>query len=328
VPSPAYEVSHCIVCGHADATVVAEHDDILREVEDLWEYHERRLRSGTPSRFLLDKIAFSQHPPFRLVRCVDCGLLYRNPAERADRLLAAYSSDATPTDVLQALHQNQIATARVQARNVRHILGRGGSGLEVGSYVGSFLAAARDAGLNVEGLDVNQHVAAFARSLGFAVHDGTLAEFGTDRELDVVAIWNTFDQLAEPRAAVYDSHRLLRTGGILAIRVPNGAFYTNAHGELAGGRARGAMARAALAQNNLLAFPYRWGFTIESLSRLLDEAGFVVRQIRGDTLVTTGDRYTRPWARVEERVVKSAVGVFSRFLPARAPWIEVLAQKH
>jgi SAM-dependent methyltransferase len=327
VPSPAYEPAHCIVCGHANSAVVAEHDDIRREVEDLWEYHERRLCAGTPSRFLYDRVAFSQHPPFRLVRCVDCGLVYRNPAERADDLIVTYESDDTHADVLLALHQNQLATAHAQARTVRRTLGRGGSGLEVGSYVGGFLAAARDVGLNVEGLDVNRHVADFARSLGFTVHDGTLAELRTDRVFDLVAIWNTFDQLADPRAAVYDSHRLLRTHGILAIRVPNGAFYSAAQRQLSGGRARRAIARETLAQNNLLAFPYRWGFTIESLSRLLDEAGFALREVRGDSLVRTGDRYTRRWARAEERLVKSAVGVFSRLSPSRAPWIEVLAQK-
>ena len=51
-----------------------------------------------------------------------------------------------------------------------------------------------------------------------------------------------------------------------------------------------AAARAVLAQNNLLTFPYRWGFTPQSLTRLLSETGFSVRRIRGDVLVPVADR--------------------------------------
>jgi hypothetical protein len=82
-----------------------------------------------------------------------------------------------------------------------------------------------------------------------------------------------------------------------------------------------------LAQNNLLAFPYRWGFTVESLNRLLSHTGFDVITIHGDALVTTSDRFTRIWARVEETVIKSSVAAFSRHLPAHAPWLEILARK-
>jgi SAM-dependent methyltransferase len=306
---------------------VAEHGQIQREVEELWAYHQERLRAGTPSRFLFDRVAFSQHPPFRVVRCADCGLLYRNPAERASELLATYANDATPADVLRTLHDNQLATARSQAQRLRRALGRGGSGLEVGSYVGSFLAAARDEGLNVEGLDVNRDVNAFTRAMGFNVHDGTLMSLEADRTFDVVAIWNTFDQLADPRAALFAAHRLLRPGGIIALRVPNGAFYSAVRKWLAAGRVRRATARAVLAQNNLLAFPYRWGFTVESLNRLLSHTGFDVITIHGDALVTTSDRFTRIWARVEETVIKSSVAAFSRHLPAHAPWLEILARK-
>src|SRR5207249_12170782 len=36
--------------------------------------------------------------------------------------------------------------------------------------------------------------------------------------IDCVAIWNTFDQLPDPEPTVSAARRLLRTGGVLALR--------------------------------------------------------------------------------------------------------------
>jgi SAM-dependent methyltransferase len=304
-----------VVCGHADARVIAEREDLRAEVEWLWAYHQRRLRPDTPAAHLMDRVAFSERPPLRLVRCRECGLVYRNPVERARELTDIYASDAPATPVLQSLHQTQCISARVQARRLRRFLGRGGSGLELGSYVGAFLSAAREGGLQVEGLDINAQVNAFTRSLGFVVHDGELSTFAPNRRFDVVAIWNTFDQLADPRGVMNAARALLAPGGVLAVRVPNGGFYAALRP-----RKRG---WALLAQNNLLGFPYRWGFAANSLRRLFGETGFRVERIIGDVLVPLADEWTRPWARVEERAIKRALGAIARSTPRIAPWIEV-----
>src|SRR3954466_11196264 len=121
-----------------------------------------------------------------------------------------YARTTSARDVLRALHDAQVTALRVQARALRRALGHAGTGLEVGSYVGAFLAAARDEGLQFEGLDINANVNAFVRTMGFTVHDGELASFDADRTFDAVAIWNTFDQLADPRAAVNAAAKLLR----------------------------------------------------------------------------------------------------------------------
>jgi 2-polyprenyl-3-methyl-5-hydroxy-6-metoxy-1,4-benzoquinol methylase len=330
VPAPSYELARCVVCGHTDARVVADADSMRAEVESLWAYHERRLKPGTPTRRLMDRVAFSEPPPFRLVRCAECGLLYRNPVERAEELAEIYARTALTPDVLRALHETQVPALRVQARELRRALGRGGSGLEVGSYVGAFLSAAREEGLEVEGLDINPDVNAFTRSLGFTVHDGELTTFSkeaTERIFDAVAIWNTFDQLADPRGAIHAAHALIRPGGVLAIRVPNGAFYADMRRLLVhGSRIARSAARAMLAQNNLLTFPYRWGFTPRSLTQLLAERDFTVQRIRGDVLVPIADEWTRRWAHLEETLVKRLLRIASR-AGTRAPWIEIYAKR-
>ena len=317
---PAYELTRCAVCGAAESEEIADADAVRREVELLWAFHGKRLRPATPPERLMDRVAFSEHPPFRLVACARCGLVYRNPIERTHELNEIYAAAAPAPELLRALYDAQRRAYRAQAGRLLRALGRRGTGLEVGSYVGAFLSAARDVGLQVEGLDVNPNVNRFARDLGFTVHDGDLESFDAGRTFDAVAIWNTFDQLPDPRAALHAAWRLLRDGGVLAIRVPNGAFY-RAH------RTGGRMARLALAHNNLLTFPYRYGFTVDALSRLLADVGFAVRHVEGDVLVPIADEWTRRWAAVEERVVKRVLGALTRHRPRSAPWFELYAER-
>src|SRR5688572_23193098 len=221
----SYELTRCAVCGGSETTEVAGPADIRAEAEILWEFHMRRLSPRTPPERLVDRVAFSQAPPWRVVRCTTCGLVYRNPVEKREQLRDTYAGSTPSRESLLALHVAQRASYRVQAKRLTARLARRGTGLEVGSYVGAFLAAAREARWQFEGLDVNTHVNAFTRSLGFTVHDGDLDRFRPERTFDAVAIWNTFDQLPDPRSAVRGAARLLRPEGVLAIRVPNGECY-------------------------------------------------------------------------------------------------------
>lgn len=324
----SYEIAHCVVCGGRDAAIVADAGELRSEVEALWEYHARRLRPDTPTPRLADRLAFSEPPPLRLVRCVDCGLVYRNPIERASDVKSFYARGAAPREGLAALHSLQLPTARTQARRIRRLLGRGGTGLELGSYVGAFLAAAHESGLSFDGLDVNPATNAFVRGLGFRVHDGDLLDHQADSPLDVLAIWNTFDQLADPRGVAFEAWRRLRPGGLLAVRVPNGAIYARLHRALTtGDRMSRHLACAMMAQNNLLGFPYRWGFTLRSLERLLLEVGFAVVHLHGDVLVRTSDEWTLLWARWEERLLKRAMAAIVGPRPSLAPWLEVVARR-
>lgn len=316
-----YELGGCTVCGATAATEVAGGEELREELEQLWAFHTRRLHGGTPPERLQDRVAFSQDPPLRIARCTGCGLLYRNPRERADQLVDTYAAEPAAHDALAALLENQRRSYAAQARRLTRIFQGTGRGLEVGSYVGGFLAAARDHGWRFSGIDVNAGTAAFACDQGLHTATGTIDESDPHAAWDVVAFWNCFDQLPDPRAALRAARRRLRDGGLVTIRVPNGAFYERWR-RLLRSPAR-ALARAALAHNNLLGFPYRLGFTTHCLDRLLQEERFLIVNVTGDVLVPIADEWTRRWAAAEERLVKALL----RTAPAAAsPWIEVYAR--
>lgn len=323
----SYELTRCAVCSSASSRELLSADDARLEIEQLWEYHQKRLRPDVPPDHLVDRVAFSQRAPLRLVRCDDCGLVYRNPVERATEMAELYEEQGPDEAVLRTLHDTQRSAYDAQAERLTATFGRRGTGIEVGSYVGAFLAAARDAGWQFTGVDVNARTNAFTRSLGFQVHDGAIESLDPERRADVVAIWNCLDQLADPASAVGAARSHLASGGMLAVRVPNGACYAAFRPLLQS--PIGALAREWLAQNNLLGFPYRYGFTPGALTRLVERNGMRVEQVVGDVLVPIADRWTKRWAALEERLVKRIIATgahISRGDKPLAPWFELYAR--
>jgi hypothetical protein len=322
VPSPSYELTRCPVCDAADGAEVADADAMRAEMEALWAFHGRRLRAGVPPEYLTDRLAFSQYPPIRLVQCAGCSHIYRNPWERHEALKAAYDATAPEDAVLQTLFDTQRNAFRAQIGRLMAVAGRTGRGLEVGSYVGGFLAAAREAGWAFEGVDVSERMRAFADRHGFAVTRGEIGDVPIERRFDAVTIWNTFEQLYDVRAALFVARKLLGGSGILALRFPNGGFYAHWRTRLLGRRP--GIAIVVLAHNNLLSFPYRQGFTRRSLGALLEKCGFEVVEVFGDTLLPIADRWTTIYGAVEERVVKGLQRMLHQGW--RAPWVEVFAR--
>jgi SAM-dependent methyltransferase len=313
----SYELGACPACGESNHAVLADADEIKEELELLWRFHLARQKTGVPTEHLHDRTFFTQDPPLQLVECKGCGTVYRNPRESGRALIESYAGEAADAAVYQALFEAHQRSYRTQARMLTDVMGAAGDGIEVGSYVGGFLAAAREVGWRFAGVDVNEQTNAFTRGLGFTVMDGALQDVPDGRQYDAVAIWNCFDQLAAPRATAQRAAELLKPGGVLVVRVPNGACYARYRPAAL----RGGPARRLLAYNNLLGFPYRQGFTPSSLQAMLRRLGYQIVRVRRDVLVPVTDRWTRTWARVEAQVVNAATRVWP---PRRfAPWFEV-----
>jgi 2-polyprenyl-3-methyl-5-hydroxy-6-metoxy-1,4-benzoquinol methylase len=312
----SFEIGSCPVCKTNDFREIASGEEIRRQVEELWAFHTRRLEPGAPVQQLFDRAVFSQAPPVHIVQCEGCGTVLRNPRESETSIVELYASERPPESALEDLFEEQVAFYTPRVRNLEKLLGRTGSVLEVGSYLGAFLHAAQERGWKATGVDVNETANRFARAHGADVIPGTIDDVPEDHRYDVVTLWNCLDQLPDPEGALLHARARMSEGGIVTARVPNGAFYARL--------LKSPFRRTLLAQNNLLAFPYRQGFTPASLRTLLCGTGFDVVRVRGDTLVATAGAWTRGWAAAEERIVKAATRLL---LPtAHSPWIEVYAR--
>lgn len=314
----SYELTNCPACGGSDSAELANAEQMRAELEWLWEFHDTRLKKPVPPERLTDRLAFSQYPPIRLAECRICSHIYRNPWERKDVLAEAYASAAPEDAVLETLFQAQRKTSVRQVARLRRVTRRTGRGLEVGSYAGGFLSAANDEGWTFEGLDVSDVACDFARRKGLRVTHGEIDTFRPAQPFDAIAIWNTFEQLYDARAALVAARRVLSDDGVLALRFPNGAFYRRWRARLPG-----PLASRLLAHNNLLSFPYRQGFTQSSLATLLEQCGFREAEVAGDTLARVADQWTTRYGAFEERWVKRIERRVQRGW--NAPWIEVYA---
>jgi 2-polyprenyl-3-methyl-5-hydroxy-6-metoxy-1,4-benzoquinol methylase len=310
------ELGVCPVCKTTDFKFLADADAVRSQMEDLWQFHTRRLKPGAPVHQLFDRAVFSQTPPMHIVECSSCGTVLRNPRESAQTIVDLYAGEEPPASALEDLFAAQVGFYQPRLRRLERLLGRTGNVLEVGSYLGAFLHCAQRRGWQAEGVDVNLSANEFARARGGTVQDGTIEDMNPGRRYDVVTFWNCLDQLPDPERALRHAHALLNEGGMVVARVPNGACYAQLHDAPVG--------RRLLAHNNLLGFPYRYGFTPGSLRTLLHATGFDAVKTIGDTLVSTAGSWTKGWAVLEERALKAITRLLA---PAsRAPWIEVYAR--
>lgn len=325
----------CGVCGAHARTTILSADAIAGQLRWLADFHRRRLKPAALRRraALEDRAAFTQDEPRAIVGCRGCGLVFRHPRRDPDAVERDYAVDRYGEERLQALFTTQADAYDDKLA----VLGRLVAGrrrprvLEVGSFVGAFLAAAGAAGWDAFGVDPGEEVVAFARARGLTVQRGTIDDVVLPpASLDAVAVWNTFDQIAAPRPMLAAASRMLRGGGVLALRVPNGRYFVDAVARLDDDSALVRRARLlALAWNNLIGFPYLNGYAVGTLDRLVAPHGFERIVAQPDTLVTLADNDTRTSAALEERLVKLGCRLaWRRQIPgparlAKAPWLDV-----
>jgi SAM-dependent methyltransferase len=95
--------------------------------------------------------------------------------------------------------------------------------LDVGAHAGRFIATARRAGWDAEGLELNPKTGAYAALVtGATVHQGNLHTFDADALYDAVTLTDVLEHIPEPRSVLGRVRRFLAPGGWVAVKVPNG----------------------------------------------------------------------------------------------------------
>jgi len=145
--------------------------------------------------------------------------------------------------------------------------------LDVGCGGGHFMLAARAEGWRPLGSDLSHAACVTAHRTGAGPAVGADAEalpFGAGT-LDAVALVNVLDHTVRPRTVVREAARVLRPGGLLIVRVPNGAFHPKWARLLAG-------AGPLVRWRNWDAYPilHLFAFGPAALRRLVEGAGFEV----------------------------------------------------
>lgn len=332
----------CVVCGSSRSRIICSAAEIAAQHHYLSTFYRRRWRAQNAAT-AADRVAFTQNYATDVVRCLDCGLLYRNPRPRPDSITSAYRQDRYDERYLRAEFANQRAWARRKLPALAHYLngspamsaspGHRPRVLEVGSFVGGLLAEGQARGWDMFGVDPGEEVTAFCRARGLPVFQGTLEEAKLNPgSFDAVVVWNTFDQLPDPHPTLEAAIRLLRDGGVLTVRIPNGACFSWAMEilpELPRWLRRPLY--VALAWNNLLTFPYVYGYSADTVGALTASYGFRRIACLPDTLMPAPAGHTKLWATMEAWcsgwVWRASWQVVSSGRFPCAPWLDLYFER-
>ncbi len=201
--------------------------------------------------------------------CTDCGVRMVWPIPGPEELARVYTAayfqrgDKYSEAAKKAARENdRRKLGWIQARQPR------GKLLDVGCATGSFLAAAREAGYEISGVEPAESAAATASErLGIAVHSGDLASASLPAGwFDVATLWDVIEHVTDPSAVIGEAARILAPGGILVVST----------GDIASPWARLTGFRWPL----LTPPQHLFYFTPSSLRCLVERHGFTVDSLR------------------------------------------------
>lgn len=90
--------------------------------------------------------------------------------------------------------------------------------LDVGCGNGAFLAEAKTAGYEVEGIDVSEAAARFVRQRGIQAHAANFLEL--EGEWDLITMWDVVEHLRSPAEFLTHARALLSPRGRLVLKIP------------------------------------------------------------------------------------------------------------
>ena len=153
---------------------------------------------------------------YRIHRCGGCGVIFAQPFAHPGAEWYARFSSADSYEGSAGWRFDWFLESG---------FGRGGRLLDVGCGTGAFLARAKAAGYDVEGVDVNPEAVAEAKARGLDARLAKLEDFAKKvppASFDVVTMFDVLEHFDNPREMTELAASLLKPGGGLVVTTPNG----------------------------------------------------------------------------------------------------------
>lgn len=200
-------------------------------------------------------------------RCIVCDLIFKDSSQNYLEILAPYRHE----DYFSEKSRDQEERSRDKLYDlILDGLGKkraSGSVLDIGTGCGFFLAAARQRGWKVSGVEPSKSAVEYGRSVNkINVEVGTLQEYNSNSRFDVITFINVLDHSAEPWDEIRRAKNLLKANGILYLRFPNSFLHVSLY-------KLSAIVGATGFVRKYLVF-HHFCFNPKFINRLLSESGF------------------------------------------------------
>ena len=216
-----------------------------------------------------------------LLRCRQCSLLARAKMPTEEEAVSFYRDEYWVHFRMEQIGRGR-TNVYVQALNwLTDLHPAAGMLVDVGCGGGAFLRHCRERGWRAIGFDPSVQAVAYAREYGLEAYAEKWPPCSLpDESADAVTLINVLDHLRDPFGVLGEAWRILRPGGVLYIRVPNGPVHMNL---------KRALNSIGLGQ---LAVFHLYGFNRDAFLHHLPRLGFMIVAVR-TAIPSRQDEYGR-----------------------------------
>lgn len=157
----------------------------------------------------------------RLVKCLDCGMIFESPRYDAQTIVKGYMASQ------EGEHDSQYPMRvysfyRALKKHAKYLPSPGAKVLDIGTAGGAFLDAAKQYGYDAYGMEPSADLVTRGKARGLQIEQGTIESHSfAQGSFDMVCLWDVIEHLPDPKSALIEIRKLLKPKGILLINFPD-----------------------------------------------------------------------------------------------------------
>jgi len=157
----------------------------------------------------------------RLLKCLECGMIYESPRYPAEIIIKGYmASEESGHD--SQYRMRVLSFYKALKKNKRFLPLPGSTVLDIGTAGGAFLDAAKEFGFDAYGMEPSRDLVERGKARGLKIEQGTIENHSfAAHSFDMVCLWDVIEHLPDPKSALIEIRKLLKPNGVLLINFPD-----------------------------------------------------------------------------------------------------------
>ena len=161
---------------------------------------------------------------FRVVKCLDCDLVYLNPRLTLEALTKLYNEgEISPEKYYEMNIPQDTSNFKKRLQLIMKHHPTPGKMLDIGCNIGTLMHVAQEKGWETTGVEFNTKAAAFGREkFGLEIIDKDFMETKLPEDhFDVVSMNDVIEHVIDPIMTLEEVNRIMKRGGLLFMTTPN-----------------------------------------------------------------------------------------------------------